>query len=281
MMLYEKDREAAEGYARDLELLNTQRKSEVKDIVSGISFDHSVYQNDVIVVGDLSWGPGILGLIAQKIIDETGKPVFVWGQGSTSEERGRVPELASEGTQIINNSDIKGSCRSRGDVHVVDLMAHVGYEVFTHWGGHEQAGGFSLSLDKVDLLSDALNKSLLQIEKKEIASQEVVADTELFMNDIHEVTYKAIEPLAPFGVGNPKPVFSFKNVTPLSVRRFGKKNEHLLYPTQRGNNIKAIQFFVSQETESAAKLPHTLLANLEKSFFGFKVELRLRVVSIV
>ena len=264
MMLYEKDKDTAEGYARDLELLNTQRKGEVKDIVSGIVFSHEIYKNDVVVVGDLSWGPGILGLIAQKIIDETGKPVFVYGQGD-------------------DKASVKGSCRSRGDVHVVDLMAHVGHDVFTHWGGHEQAGGFSLSLDKVANLSDALNTSLLQIEKKEIATQEVIADADLFMNDIHEVTYKAIEPLAPFGVGNPKPIFSFKNVTPLSVRRFGKKSEHLevLYPTQRGHNIKAIQFFVSNETEEKARQPHTLLANLEKSYFGFKVELRLRIKDIL
>ncbi len=264
MMLYEKEREAAEGYARDLELLNTQRKSEVKDIVSTISFDHAVYGNDVVVVGDMSWGPGILGLIAQKIIDETGKPVFVYGQGD-------------------DKSSVKGSCRSRGDVHVVDLMAHVGHNVFTHWGGHEQAGGFSLSLEKVAELSDALNTSVKSIEKKEINAQAIVADVELTMDDINEVTYKAIAPLAPFGVGNPKPVFSFSNVTPLSTRRFGKKSEHLevIYPTSAGGKVKAIQFFVSDETEEKAKLPHTLLAHLEKSYFGFKVELRLRIVKVL
>lgn len=264
MMLYEKDVEAAEGYARDLELLNTQRKAEVKDIVSGIVFSNDIYKNDVVVVGDISWGPGILGLIAQKIIDETGKPVFVYGQGD-------------------DKTSVKGSCRSRGDVHVVDLMAHVGHDVFSHWGGHEQAGGFSVLVENVDKLSDALNASISKIEKKDIASQTVVADLELSMDDINEVTYKAVSPLAPFGVGNPKPVFSFTNVTPLATKRFGKKNEHLeiIYPTSNGGKIKAIQFFVSDVTEEKAQHPHTLLANLEKSFFGFKVELRLRIVSIV
>jgi single-stranded-DNA-specific exonuclease len=263
MMLYEKDREAAEGYARDLELLNTQRKAEVKDIVSGIVFSHDVYQNDVVVVGDANWGPGILGLIAQKIIDETGKPVFVWGQGD-------------------DKTSMKGSCRSRGDVHVVDLMAHVGHDVFSHWGGHEQAGGFSVLVENIDKLSDALNASIGKVEKKEIASQTAVADVELSMDDINEVTYKAVVPLAPFGVGNPKPVFSFSNVTPLATKRFGKKSEHLeiIYPTSNGGKIKAIQFFVSDATEGKASAPHTLLANIEKSFFGFKVELRLRIVDI-
>ncbi len=263
LMLYEKDKESAEGYARDLELLNTQRKAEVKDIVSGISFDHAVYSNDVVVVGDITWGPGILGLVAQKIIDETGKPVFVWGQGD-------------------DKTSMKGSCRSRGDVHVVDLMAHVGHGVFSHWGGHEQAGGFSVLVENIDKLSDALNASIGKIEKKDIASQTPVADTELSMDDINEVTFKAVSPLAPFGVGNPKPIFSFKNVTPLATKRFGKKSEHLeiIYPTSNGGKIKAIQFFVSEETEKKAQGAHTLLANIEKSFFGFKVELRLRIVDI-
>lgn len=262
-MLYEKDIESAEGYARDLELLNTQRKSEVKDIVSTISFDHDVYSNDVIVVGDITWGPGILGLIAQKIIDETGKPVFVWGQGDDKEQ-------------------LKGSCRSKGDVHVVDLMAHVGHDVLSHWGGHEQAGGFSLHMDKVGILSEALNEALKHVEQKEIDSQEIIPDASLSMDDIHEVTYRAVEPLSPFGVGNPKPIFSFEKITPLATKRFGKKNEHLeiVYPTSKGGKIKAIQFFVQNDTEEKALGEHTLLANLEKSYFAGRVELRLRIVEI-
>lgn len=264
LMLYEKDRESAEGYARDLEELNLKRKAEVKDIVSGISFDHDVYKNDVIVVGDVSWGPGILGLIAQKIIDETGKPVFVWGQGDNKEE-------------------VKGSCRSRGDVHVVDLMAHVGHDVFSHFGGHEQAGGFSVLLEKINLLSDALNAAIRDIEIKDIPDAAIVADAPLTLEEVDYVTYKAIEPLAPFGVANPRPVFQFTNIAPLLVKRFGKKSEHLevLYPTKDGGKVKAILFFAGNDIEEKARNPHTLLAHMERSFFGFKPELRLRIVSII
>ncbi len=263
LMLYEKDKESGEGYARDLEELNNQRKSEVKDIVSGISFDHSVYSDDVVVVGDMSWGPGILGLIAQKIIDETGKPVFVYGQG---EDKGEV----------------KGSCRSLGDVHVVDLMAHVGHDVFLGWGGHEGAGGFSVSVENIDKLRPALNEAIKHVVIKEIDSQEVVADEELSFDDVHDLTYKAIEILAPFGEGNPKPVFSFSDVVPLATKRFGKKSEHLevMYQNSRGIRTKAIQFFTKEETEKKAGEKHTLLAHLEKSYFGGKTELRLRIVEV-
>lgn len=262
-MLYERDTKLAENYARDLELLNTERKAGVKDIISTLSFDHAVYQNDVIVVGDMSWGPGILGLIAQNIIDETGKPTFVWGQGD-------------------DKSSVKGSCRSLGDVHVVELMARVGHDVLTHWGGHEGAGGFSVDMNRISELSDALNEAVKHVVIQEIGSQEIAIDADLQMDDVHDVTYKAIEPLAPFGEGNPKPVFSFGNVTPLATKRFGKKNEHLeiIYPTSKGGKIKAIQFFTKSETEEKAAKPHTLLAHLEKSYFAGKTELRLRIVDI-
>lgn len=275
-MLYERDRERAEQYARDLELLNTERKAGVKDIVSTLAFDHSAYKNDVVVVGDVSWGPGILGLIAQNIIDETGKPTFVWGMGGDNRE-----ETSDNGQMQV----AKGSCRSRGDVHVVELMARC-REMFPGVmiasGGHEQAGGFSCDLERIDELSHALNEAYKHVTLRELGSQDVVADAELSMDDIHEVTYKAIAPLAPFGEGNPKPIFMFTNVTPLATKRFGKKNEHfeVIYPTSKGGRIKAIQFFVKGDTEEKAAKPHTLLAHLEKSFFAGKTELRLRIVEV-
>lgn len=279
-MLYEKDIQKAEDFARDLEMLNTERKSGVKDIISILSFDHAVYQNDVIVIGDMSWGPGILGLIAQNIIDETGKPTFVWGSNLDNRTQ-------SIDDREIQNTKIVGSCRSRGDVHVVELMARVGHEVFTHWGGHEQAGGFSIAVDKLPGLSNALNEAFKHLTVKEIGDQETVVDAELSMDDINDVTYNAVAPLAPFGVGNRKPVFMFKDVTPLSVRRFGKKSEHLevVYPTSRVRSagrvletVKAIKFFVGKEMEEKATKPHTLLAHLEKSYFAGKTEVRLRIV---
>lgn len=265
-MLYEKDSVTAQGYVEDLEALNMERKQSVKDIMDGISFDHDVYNNQIIAVGDLSWGPGILGLIAQKIIDETGKPTFVWGQGD-------------------DKTTVKGSCRSKGDVHVVELMARV-QELFpgiiTHSGGHEQAGGFSCALDKVGDLLKALNEALKHVEVKELGNEKIVVHANLNFEDVNLVTHNAVNALAPFGVGNPKPLFAFTNVEPVSVRWFGKKSEHLevIYPKGRGE-VKAILFFASKELEERAKKRHTLLAHIEKSVFRGKTELRLRIKEVI
>ena len=96
------------------------------------------------------------------------------------------------------------------------------------------------------------------------------------------MTHNAVDILSPFGVGNPKPLFSFANVTPLSVRWFGKKGEHLevMYPNNKGQ-VKAIMFFATKELAEKATKPHTLLAHLEKSVFRGKTELRLRIREIL
>lgn len=275
-MLYEKDSVTAQGYVEDLEALNMERKESVKDITGSIDFNslrpscesavsHEVYGNNIIAVGDFSWGPGILGLIAQKIIDETGKPTFVYGQGD-------------------DKTTVKGSCRSKGDVHVVELMARV-QEMFpgviTHSGGHEQAGGFSCALERVGELSDALNEAYKHVTVTELGSKELVADALLSLSDVNLMTHNAVNILSPFGVGNPKPLFSFSKVESLSVRWFGKKGEHLevMYPNNKGQ-VKAIIFFAPKELEEKARKQHTLLAHLEKSAFRGKTELRLRIRDI-
>jgi single-stranded-DNA-specific exonuclease len=273
-MLYEKNAVTAQGYVADLELLNTERKEGVKDIVSTLVFDHAAYAHDVVVVGDVSWGPGILGLIAQNIIDETGKPTFVYGQG---EDKGVV----------------KGSCRSRGDVHVVELMARV-QELFPgvilHSGGHEQAGGFECSLEKIGELSAALNAAIKHVVIKNLDNEIMTVDAYLQLGDVTMVMNNAVQMLAPYGVGNPKPIFAFKDVEAETVRWFGKKNEHLevIYPTSLGSSaaqvpgkVKAIQFFASRELAEKLKKKHTLLAHLEKSVFRGRIELRLRIKEVI
>jgi single-stranded-DNA-specific exonuclease len=267
-MLYERDHIRAGEYVSQLEELNQKRKNDVKDVTLAIDFDHTLYSNAVVVVGNKEWSPGILGLIAQKIIDETGKPTFVWGSGT------------EDGTALV----AKGSCRSRGDVHVVDLMRAVHEkhpEVLLAVGGHEQAGGFSVSLAHIEQLSPLLNEAYTYIDKKDIAEEKDEEDTVLTFEEINHVTHEAVQALAPFGVQNKKPLFAFPKSKAFSTKWFGKQGEHfeVIYKHSRGD-VKAIQFFANRDIEDKVKKEHTLLAHLEKSYFRGKGELRLRIVGV-
>lgn len=266
-MLYEKNKAEALAVTEYIETLNTRRKGDVSDVVTGLKIDPTKYTHDVIVAGDISWSPGVIGLIAQAIMDKTDKPVFVWGQGDDKET-------------------VKGSCRSRGDVHVVELMARskeLFPDVLKHSGGHEQAGGFGLDLKDVDKLQHALSEALKHVEKKPITHMEKIVDVAITLDDADRSLYQKISKLAPFGIGNPKPLFAFKNVIPVSAKAFGKTANHLevTYKNSKGKLIKAIMFGATEKTFPLLKEPHTLLAYMERSLFAGKDEIRLRIESIV
>ncbi len=261
--LASRDTKEAIGYANILEELNNKRKRDVGDVIGNLSYDHSHFNEEVIVVGDTSWTPGILGLIAQRILDETGKPTFVWGQG--------------EDAQVY-----KGSCRSKGDVHVVELMSRAG-EVLLGFGGHEEAGGFSFKKGDEDKVRVALNQAVTHVTKKDIGNGEEIVDGILTFDKITDSFFNEIETLAPFGVANPKPLFAFKNVRAISSRAFGKQSNHLevIYKGDNGKEIKAIMFGNIPKDFPLLNGEHTLLAHLEKSNFAGRTTLRLKARDII
>jgi single-stranded-DNA-specific exonuclease len=266
-MLYEKNKAEALAVTEFIETLNTKRKADVSDVIQGLSIDKKKYTKDVIVAGDISWSPGVIGLIAQAIMDKTDKPVFVWGQGA-------------------DKDTVKGSCRSRGDVHVVELMARsreLFPDVLKHSGGHEQAGGFGLDLKDVNRLEHALNEALKYVEKKEISHAGKLVDAVISIDDIGRELYAKVSRLAPFGVGNPKPLFAIRDIAPVSAKAFGKIGNHLevTYKNSKGKLIKAIMFGATEDTFPMLREPHTLLAYVERSLFAGRDEIRLRIESIV
>jgi single-stranded-DNA-specific exonuclease len=233
--------------AHHLESLNTTRKESVAAIMKKVykTLDEKFMIAEIpniIVAGDSDWAPGILGIIASNIMEKYGRSVFVFGKGE-------------------KENSYKGSCRSIGDVHVVELMSLTS-NLYTHFGGHESAGGFSLLFKNLHKLDAELNKNyqkavkkdLQQIEheRREARTVDSVHNTSLAI-DLEDVTSEFITGLSligPFGVGNPKPTFTIRNIQSFEVKRFGKKSEHLKITLQsRTTTREAIQFFVDKEKE--------------------------------
>jgi len=220
---------------------------------------------EVIVIGNPLWRVGVLGLVAGKICDEYECPVFVWGHDE--------------------NDVIKGSCRSDGSVSVVELMTET-REHFLEFGGHELAGGFSVHPEKIHFIEEALSVSFHKV-KKMIKTRETKYDTKLGLGEINMKTWHELKKLAPFGLANPKPVFLFENIKIEKIKKFGKNGsgEHLeiIFSDGHQNKVKAISFFSGLESFEVSIDEGNnvnLLATLELSRFGGKVELRLRIVDI-
>ncbi len=268
-LLTTKDENEAIKYALHLNKINDERKGIVASMVKEIrkhwyEFDPNK-KRKVLVAGNPDWKPSLLGLVANSLMDEHNGPVFLWGR-----EEGKT---------------LKGSCRSDGCVNIVEMMRKSAH-LFDEYGGHFSSGGFSVSLEKVDLLADGLEVAYQKLSVSENEDKELIADALLNIDNVNNNLEKEISLLAPFGMDNPKPIFAFHNIEISDVKIFGKKNEHLKlnFKNKKGQIISAIGFFVKMEDfpvkiEKGEKID--LLANLEKSFFGGREELRLRIVDVV
>lgn len=247
--------------------INNQRKTLVASIMRSVN-KKIVNRDDksVIVAGDPSWQAGVLGLVAGKIVDKYNKPAFVWGL---------------EGGDII-----KGSCRSSGEINLVEMMENLPEGSLLDFGGHAAAGGFSVSHEEIHFLEDRLDISYKKTKKHEIlVEKDFIIDAELSLDDVSEDFFNEINQLAPFGVSNPKPAFLFPKIKVSSIRKFGKNNEHIeiVFNSDKGRQVKAIEFFKSyddlpEKVKDGGKID--LIANIEKSIFGYKKEIRLRIIDI-
>jgi len=255
--------EEAEGLALHLEKINNERKglvaSMVKEAKANIEKREKIL--DVIVIGSPEWRPAVVGLVANSLVEEYNRPAFVWGR---------------DGDGVI-----KGSCRSYNGYNLFVLMSAAG-EAFIEFGGHPGAGGFSVTLENLTTLEEKLS-SVLQKAVGQPLSCPTAKLLPISISDIGENLWNTISPFAPFGMGNPKPIFDIKGDIK-SLRQFGKENNHMeLVLTDGKKDVKAISFFSSPETYKLTNLQTsvTLRANLEKSYFRNRPELRLRIVDIV
>ncbi|MBC8465124.1 MAG: single-stranded-DNA-specific exonuclease RecJ [Parcubacteria group bacterium] len=255
----------AEEAATHLENLNNERKTLVATMMRQIhkKIDTDALP-DVIVLGDPSWRVGVLGIAANKLMEEYGRPVFLWGR---------------EGAEKI-----RGSARSDGSVDVVELMRALPEGVLPESGGHAEAGGFEVAFDAVHTLGEELNKAYREV-RRDILEEEVVIDAVLSIDDIHERTFHDMNQLAPFGMRNPKPLFWFRDVTISDVSVFGKGKEHLklTFHNSRGGAIDAIAFFTLPNAygdELTPGMTINMIATMEQSFFRNRLELRLRIEDV-
>jgi single-stranded-DNA-specific exonuclease len=276
LLLSASDSATAGMYAEELEQVNAERKTAVGVMKRELHarLKEREHIPEVIVMGNPEWQPSLLGLVAGGVAEEYGKPVFLWGRGS-----GEV---------------IKGSCRGAGGVSVHALMAAAGSDAFLEYGGHREAGGFSLSDRQVHTLEAALLAAHATLgEVEDVAVCETVAAT---LADVSHDTMRFLEQLAPFGVGNPRPVFRFESVQVAQVRQFGKGNEHLEiavcarcphseygHDGHKSRSVKAIAFFTTPEkytTLVQVGATVTLLAHMEVNRFRGSNEVRLRIVGV-
>ena len=250
-----------------LEEKNNERKTLAEEILNLASkiIDEAGRLPEIIVVGNDSWSPGILGFACNKILDKYARTVFLWGRGESKFR--------------------KGSARGNGQVNLVKLMAKMPEDVFLEFGGHSMAAGFTLrEKTKTEDFEKEVQKAFEKIKKEKVELEVLWFDKELSLGEANQDLISLLEKFRPFGMDNPKPIFFFSGLEVFDVREFGNGGIHLELKFRKDNGrlISAIGFFMQNNFASKIKKGSRidLAASIEKSNFKGYDEIRLRIVDI-
>ena len=264
------DESEADALAKKLEKLNRERKAQAGAITRAVHTRLKEREvRSVIALGDPEWRPALLGLVANTIAEEYERPVFLWGR---------------EG-----NMSLKGSVRSGGATHIMELMRAT-ENTFAQCGGHAAAGGFTVLDTEVFYLEDRLVEAHARLlaEAPAIDELERRADAAITPEEATLAYLQRVERLAPFGIDNPKPVFLLREVSLREISHFGKAEEHLKLKIEVDGgktSVDAVIFFVKGPIKRVAETIQVgsrvnLLVHLERDTFSRSSPVRLRLLDI-
>ncbi|MBK6645606.1 MAG: single-stranded-DNA-specific exonuclease RecJ [Anaerolineales bacterium] len=197
--------------AAQIEGLNAQRRMLTKQVFDSaeaqLQENPKLLNEPVIVLSHPNWPGGVVGIVANKLVDRYHKPAI-----------------------LFNESDdgiLRGSARSIEGLHITDAIA-TQKEILLGFGGHPMAAGMSLKKDDLPAFRRGLAKAV-ERQLGEIAFEEptLQLDAWLALSDLSLDLADSLELLAPFGAGNPQLTLATRNVTLKSAIALGKTKEHI------------------------------------------------------
>ena len=193
----------AQELAARLEQLNADRRATeaaaLEHIVKLLEEDRFREARCIVVDGE-GWHRGVIGILASRIVDQTGKPAVV---------------IAHE------DGEAYGSGRSVAGFHLLNAIESC-HDLFTRFGGHAHAVGFSLPSSRVETLRTRLIGYAAHHLRDESLGNPLQCHALLPLDRITPALYSWLRRLEPVGMGNEEPVFVARNVRLTAAPRFMK-----------------------------------------------------------
>ncbi len=247
-LLLTDDARVAAELAPALEEMNGRRRAEDRRTFEAIErqlareFDPD--RDRAVVVAGEDWHPGVIGIVASKVVERVYRPAVVIALG--------------EGLA-------RGSARS---VPEVDLHRAVSgcAEHLERFGGHRQAAGLELRPERIGSFREALNREVQEQLDGRVPRPRLRADTPVRLEELTEELHHFLSYLGPFGVGNPRPVFWSRGVRLKGQGRIvGSRHLKLALDRGGGAPLDAIGFGLGDRIrpEAIGRGPVDLLFRLE------------------
>jgi len=228
------DRELALKRAQECEQINQRRQElcieiEQEAIAWCEESSLNLQQERVLVVVRPGWHHGVIGIVASRLVERYGVPVFI----------GTFEDEADE-DEANKSKIVRGSARGIPEFNVFDGLQFCA-DLLTKFGGHKAAGGFSMPAENLERFRSQLavfaNQCLQPEHLKPLVSVDVRAD----LSDINLDLYRQIDALEPCGMENKAPVFWTPNVCITEQKIVGKGNHVKLTASQTGKIPASLQ----------------------------------------
>lgn len=212
-----RDQARAGDLAAKLERLNQERRATEAAMLAEVMarLDEPGFRETrcVVMDGD-GWHRGVIGILASRIVEQTGKPALV-----VTREDGEA----------------YGSGRSIPTFHLLEAIESC-HEIFTRFGGHAHAVGFSLPADRVEELRSRLSEYAATRLREEDLGNPLDCHAELPLDQINGQLFSWLRRLEPYGMGNEEPVFVARNVRVTAPPLFMKEKHVRLRVTQKDSS---------------------------------------------
>ncbi len=207
-------REEAEPLADEIEKQNDRRRRLAREAVADALGQVQALGAvpPLIVVRKEGWHPGILGLIAARMVDTFARPSIAVSVG---------PEASRASARSVPNFDIEHALR-------------LNEGLLDRFGGHPQAAGFTVATPRLAELEERLLVTASEETDGARPAPGLKFDCEISPALLTEPTMSFLDSLRPFGHGNPEPVFLTRRAKVVEARRVGQDGAHLRLRTLHG-----------------------------------------------
>jgi single-stranded-DNA-specific exonuclease len=225
----------ARALAEQLNAENLRRQEEEAAIVAEarkvVETDLDVGSRTVIVVAGEGWHRGVIGIVASKLVDAFHRPAIV----------------------ISVDGDVAhGSCRSIPSFNMLAALESCG-EVMTKFGGHKQAAGLTIEAGRIRELRAAVNAYADTCLTPDDLRPRLWIDGALSFRGISSQVAAELTALAPFGAGNPTPIFRASRVEIVDGPRRIKERHLKMAFRQDGRIMRGIAWRASERETFVAE----------------------------
>jgi single-stranded-DNA-specific exonuclease len=219
------------GLAQQLDAENVRRQEEEAEILAAarsvVQTDPDVGARSILVVAGEGWHRGVIGIVASKLVDAFHRPAIVLS---------------------VEDGVAHGSCRS---IPAFDMLG--GLErcaaLFIRYGGHRQAAGLTMEAARVKELRRAINDIADETLGPEDLMPRLRIDGELTFRGITGPIAAGVAALAPFGAGNPRPVFAARGVEIIDGPRKLKERHLKMALRQDGRIFRAVAWRAAERQD--------------------------------